>query len=201
MLPAVILTVYFRRRKKRRLILPGLDALEMAFGATVSRDDAWEQSYRTYRTMLQRHMDVIQNRKRSTLISRSLPLTCIGSDSSATTIVISVAVGVAIIAAFMLVVYFKRKKKRRLVLPSLDALEMAFGATVSRDAAWEQSYRAMLEKYMDVLNEPDALLIAANGLISAGSVNALLFSQDCLAWAQERYPSDVLAVATCRWWT
>ena len=78
---------------------------------------------------------------------------------------------------------------------------MAFGAAVSRDEAWEKSYRAMFERHVKIIDEHDALLMAANGLISAGSVNALVFAGHCLTWANERYPSDVLAVATCRWWT
>eukprot|EP00906_Rhabdomonas_costata_P013457 RCo019327 len=95
----------------------------------------------------------------------------------------------------------QRRKRRRLYLPELGNVEMAFGAAVARDEAWERSYVSLLEKHASILEESDALLIAANGLISAGSVNALMFAQQCLAWALERYPSDALAVATCRWWT
>ena len=80
-------------------------------------------------------------------------------------------------------------------------VEMAFGADISRDEAWECSIRALFEQYSAIVEEPDALPSAANGLFSAGSVNSVAIAEQCVAWAREHYPSHGLAVATCRWWT
>ena len=51
------------------------------------------------------------------------------------------------------------------------------------------------------LQSPDALVMAARSLVSAGSVNAVGFAEECLQWAKQRYPEHFLAVAACRLWT
>ena len=78
---------------------------------------------------------------------------------------------------------------------------MAFGGSVTRDVEWERTYQSLFERHSTILGEPDALRMAASGLTSCGCVHAVLFAEQSLAWARERYPGDVLAVAACRWWT
>ena len=61
------------------------------------------------------------------------------------------------------------------LLSSSEPIEMAFGADVTRDETWEHSFRTLFEQHSGIVDEPNALLFAGNGLVSAGSKNSVIF--------------------------
>eukprot|EP00906_Rhabdomonas_costata_P012528 RCo018022 len=128
---------------------------------------------------------------------------CSSSVGVATLAAIIVAVAVATAAVILGVLLVRRCLRSRIIPPALEPVDMAFGTGTFRDENWERKYRALFQEHRFIVMEPDALLVAARGLVSGGSVNSEKFARQCLKWARKRYTrhSDILAVATCRFWT